>query len=221
MKKNIGLIVVLLLLIVSVVGNVILANNWMGAKAQVSDLIAKVEEFNTNNTAEENDVKDDTESTEIPETVVEEKYILPVVNPDNENNVVSEGYKIWRRRFSENYDKLSVYYNEGEGLKVGFDGNYQKVDIGEKMPADIVIVPYANGVELAKVVILFTDGTAKYIEYLDCMSNAIKLYDVDIEEKIIAIKQVFVYSEANERGRATGVAIIEDGSAVEIDFHNK
>lgn len=221
MKKNIGLIVVLLLLIVSVVGNVILANNWMGAKAQVSDLIARVEEFNTNNTTEGNDVEEENESNDAPETVIE-KYIVPVVDLDNPNNVLlSEGYKILRRRFSENYDKLSVYYNEGEGLTIGYDGKYQKVDIGEKMPADIVIVPYANGVDLAKVVILFTDGTAKYIEYLDCMSNAIKLYDVDIEEKIIAIKQVFVYSEASERGSATGVAIIEDGSAVEIDFHNK
>lgn len=220
MKKNIGLIVVLLLLIVSVVGNVILANNWMGTKTQVSDLTAKVEELNANNTTEGNDVEDDTESTQAPETV--EKYILPVVNPDNENNVLlSDGTKINRRRIHEAYDKLSVYYNEGEGLTIGYDGNFQKVDIGEKMPADVVIVPYSNAVDSAKIVILFTDGTAKYIEYRDCMSNAIKLYNVDIEEKIIAIKQVFVYSETSGRGSATGVAIIEDGSAVEINFNNK
>lgn len=218
MKKYIALLITLVMLIASMICSVFFANKWIINKNKVIDLSARVEELNKQLENKE----DNTEQVE-PETIVEEKYKLPLVEESN-LKIKSENYTLLERRINLNYSNLSISYQpiDSKNIRVYFEntrGIVQEIDIGDKVPVEIKAIPSGIAVDNAEIVILFEDGTISYTSYNELNRGEFDLHDITLDKKAIGINQITLTNQAENRSINTAAAILEDGSSVELQFN--
>lgn len=213
MKKNIILVLLLVLLIVSVIGNIFLANKWSKNKNEVVELNTKVSELSTALEVEKGNIKTEVEEvvkTEVPYVNLEEnsdKIAQRVIYADCSGLNTTAQYTKHVKDETQGNEILVYFSNDNRTLKIPVD----------KEVANMKFINYGNALDLAQLLVIFTDGTAKRTSYMALSRGETTLEDIDTEsKKAVAIENVRKWV-GNDVAILCGALVLEDGTIKIVD----